>query len=627
MGWVLWALETSWAVVAAWALSAALLRERSTLERWMAALLFGTASVLTCVQALGLVGQLGRLQLALGGFALHGGMLGWSARRVGLAELRSRLVSDVTAPVRLWRDILARQELAAWALLPAACALIVSGSIAWHFPNWAWDVVWYHTPKTSYAVQTGRITWVDTSVWYVNGYPELTELLSVWHVLLPHHSRLEDLAQLPFGLLGALTVAAFCRRASASPALSASLGAMWLALPAVALQLHTTHADVVAGALFITAFYFLTERDWSPTARTLTLLALGLYAGTKVTGLFHLALVSPLLLVRGVLVLRAAKGARGRVLGQTGLALLLLLWMGAPTYVENSVRTGNPFWPARMKVLGHELEGPIGAEEIAGPPAFFGAPGAFERMVRSWTAPEGMYWPDVRERAFGWLFPYLLLPALLWVSATAVFSRERLSRLALPLLAGLSVLVPAAWWGRFTLGLPAAGLVAFAVLHRQVGTRYLQVLLSALAAFLCVASYAKASVGYQVLPTMGRRADPSLRDEDRVRMRMGWLWTPEAARLRERELRPGDVVAYDSATSFLGEYWTWDLRNRVEYVNHEGNDGVYLDRLRALSPRWVSVRKHSPAERLLLSRARAFERLFDCPLSSAVMYRVTGTDW
>ncbi|AGC42353.1 hypothetical protein MYSTI_01004 [Myxococcus stipitatus DSM 14675] len=627
MGWTLWALESLLAVAAAWALSTALLRERPTLERWMGALLIGSASILTCVQGLGLVGQLGRPQLAVAGLLLHGGLLAFALRRVGGAELLSRLRADVGAPPRLLRDIHQRQELAAWALVPAACAVIVSCSIIWHFPNWAWDVVWYHVPKTNYAVQTGSITWVETSVWYVNGYPELTELLSVWNVLLPRHTRLDDLSQVPFGVLGALAVAAWCRRASASPALSASLGAMWLALPAVALQLHTSHADVVAGSLFITAFYFLTERDWSPSARTLTLLAMGLYAGTKVSGLFHLALMSPLLLARGAEVLSRAKGRRGRVLGQTALALLLLLWLGAPTYVENVARTGNPFWPARMRVLGHELEGPIRAEDITGPPAFFGSPGAFRRMVDAWTAPEGMYWPDVRERAYGWLFPYLLLPALLWVSAFAVFSRERFLRLSLPLLAGLSVLVPAAWWGRFTLGLPAAGLVALAVLHRQLRTRYLQVPLSALAAFLSVASFAKAAVGYQVLPTMGRRAVPGLRDTDRVRERMGWLWPPHAARLREEELEPGDVVAYDNTTTFLGEYWTLDLRNRVEFVNHDGADDVYLDRLRALKPRWVSVGRDSPAERLLLDRAPVFERLFDCPSSGAVMYRVTRDDW
>jgi hypothetical protein len=626
MAWALWTIETLLAAGAAWALSAALLRERSTLERWLAALLFLAASLLTCVQGLGLVGQLTRLHLALVGLVLHGAMVAWAVRHAGGMRLRALLRSDAGAPGRLLRDIHQRRELAAWALLPAAWGLLVSSVIAWSFPSWAWDVVWYHTPKTNYAVQTGAVTWVDTSVWYVNGYPEAVELLSVWNVLFPRDTRLDDVSQLPFALLGALAVAALCRRAGASVALAASLGAMWMALPAVALQLHTTHADVAAGSLFITAFYFLTERDWSPTARTLTLLALGLYAGTKVTGLFHLVLLSPVLLVRLLLVLRAEPAARGRRLRQTALAGVLLLWLGAPTYVENLARTGNPLWPARMRVLGRELAGPIAVEKL-GSPAFFGEPGAFMRMVRNWNAPEGLYWPDVRERAFGWLFPWLLLPALLWVGLGGVFGRERFLGLSLLLFAGLVVLVPAAWWGRFTLGLPAAGLVALAVLHRQVRSPYLQVPLSALAAFLSVASYAKASVGYQVLPTLGRPAVAGVSDDDRLRARMNWLWPGDAVRLRERELRPGDVVAYDSATSFLGEYWTRDLRNRVEYVNHEGDAAAYLRELRALRPRWVSVRRDSPAERLLRAQAGAFERLFDCPISEAVMYRVTRSDW
>ncbi|MFP2908122.1 hypothetical protein ACLESD_24330 [Pyxidicoccus sp. 3LFB2] len=627
MGWGLWAFGTLLAAGAAWALSAAWLRERSTLERWMAALLFASASILTCVQGLGLVGQLSRPALFLAGLALHGALLAFAVRRAGVEVLGALLRADVGAPWRLLRDIHQRRELAAWALLPAACALLVSGVIAWSFPSWAWDVVWYHTPKTNYAVQTGAVTWVPTSIWYVNGYPEATELLSVWNVLLLRDTRLDDVAQLPFALLGAFAVAALCRRAGVSAALAASLGAMWMALPAVALQLHTTHADVVGAAFFLSAFYFLSEPDWGPRARVLTLLALGLYAGTKVTGLLHLLLLSPVVGVRGVLALRSEAGARGRVLGQAALGVALLVWLGAPTYLENVARTGNPLWPAYMQVLGVKLPGPILAEDIAGPPAFFGAPGAFREMVDNWFAPEGLYWPDVRERAFGWLFPYLLLPVLLWVSVWAAFRRERRVWLWLPLLAGLSVVVPAAWWGRFTLGLPAAGLVAYAVLHRQLRSPYAQVPLSALAAFLSVASYAKASVGYQVLPTVGTPALPEVSDEERLREKMNWLWPADAARLRESELRPGDVVAYDSATSFLGEYWTRDLRNRVEFVDHTGNDAAYLRQLRALRPRWVSVRRNGPAERLLLVRQGAFEKIFECRVSDAVVYRALRSDW
>jgi hypothetical protein len=627
MGWGMWVLGSLLVASAAWALSAVLLRGASTLERWMAALLFASAGLVTCVQGLGFFGGLNPSRLFLAVWLFHLWLLHFAVHRAEPGELRRVLRADVGAPWRLLRDIHQRRELAAWALLPAAWALLVSGLIAWSFPSWAWDVVWYHTPKTNYAVQTGAITWVHTPIWYINGYPEATELLSVWNVLLPRDTRLDDIAQFPFALLGAFAVAAMCRRAGASPALAASLGAMWMALPAVALQVHTLHADIAGAALFLTAFHFLTEKDWSPRARILTLLALGLYAGTKVTGLLHGALLAPVVLVRLGLALRKEPGARVRRLGQVALGALLLAWLGAPTYVENLARTGNPLWPARMEVLGWELPGPIAAEDIAGPPAFFGAPGAFMEMVDNWTAPEGLYWPDVRERAFGWLFPFLLLPALLWVSAVAVFRRGQRYWLWLPVLAGVTVVVPAAWWGRFTLGLPAAGLVAFAVLHRQVRTPYAQVPLSALAAFLSVASYAKASVGYQVLPTLGTPAVAGLSDDARLREKMGWLWPAEAARLREEDLRPGDVVAYDSATFFLGEYWTRDLRNRVEYVEHEGDDADYLRRLRALGPRWVSVRKDGPAEALLLERKGAFEKVFASRESDAVVYRALRGDW
>ena len=57
----------------------------------------------------------------------------------------------------------------------------------------------------------------------------------------------------------------------------------------------------------------------------------------------------------------------------------------------------------------------------------------------------------------------------------------------------------------------------------------------------------------------------------------------------------GRVVAYDSATSFLGEYWTRDLRNRVEYVDHEG-------RLYAVTARAGVARLHDLATELGVDR-------------------------
>lgn len=623
MGFALWVLETFLALAAGYALAIALLPGRDALERWMATLLFATASIFSCLQALGLAQLLSRLSLSLLAAALHLALLAWVLRRAPLARLRSQLLEDLRRPYTLLLDCFRQRELAAWAFVPACAALIVSSAIVWHLPSWSWDVVWYHTPKTYYALQEHSTRWVSTHIWYINGYPELTELLAAWNVLFPRDTRFDDASQLPFVLLGGFAVAAFCRRGGAGRVLSASLGAMWIALPAVFLQAHTTHADITAGALFITAFYFFTERPWPPSARALTFIALGLYAATKVTGLFHAALLAPLLLVRLVLAARQERLALKRFALGLALSLLAFVWLGSPTAVENTLRTGNPLWPARVRLLGHELEGPILPEQIAGPPAFFGAPGAFSRMVDNWTATPGAIFPDIRESAFGLLFPYLLLPALFGATVIGLFSpRLRFHALSLATLAGLSVLVPAAWWGRFTLGLPAAGLAALALLHRHAPSIYLRAPLSAFAAFLSVVSYVQAVPGYRVLPHLGPQAGSRISDEDRLRLAIGWLWPPDVARLRESELQPGDIVAYDNSVVFLGEFWTRDLRNRVQFLPHAGDDDAYLEALGALQPRWVCVGAGSPAHALLLARPEAFEFLFQCPLSQALMYRV-----
>ncbi len=513
----------------------------------------------------------------------------------------------------------------------ATCGLLVSLTHIYNFPTWSWDCVWYHKAKTNYLLQDQRLTWVPTHISYINAYPQNTELISAWNSVFPHHTKFDDSPMVPTVLLGALAVAALCRRAKATPALSASLGAMWIALPAVALEIHTTHADVSAGAFFIAAFYFATQRPFDSVAQFGTLLALGLYAGTKSTGLFHAALAAPYLLYCiGRRFLYPGTVTRRRMVAELAGTLVLAFGLGGFTYCRNFILYRNPVWPVPVKipVLGWELPGAASNPfEVALSPPFFGAPGAFETMVRHWFLRSQNYFPDVREGAFGLLFPYCLLPALLIVCVSLPFGRNRFDRFALIVFAGLTVVVPAAWWGRFTLGLPAAGLVALAIVHRHLGSRYLQVVVSAVAAFLCVSSYAHAVPGYQVFPVLSLSRNANQQNQALLRARLGWLWPLEAARLRDSELRQGDVVTYDSGATFLGEFWTDDVRNKLAYVAHTGNDSHYLDALHAAHPKWIGAQADSAAERMLRARPLHFQYLFTARLTSERLYRVLREDY
>lgn len=628
MGLVLWALTTSLAGSTAYVLVARVSLSRGLLDRALATLMVAVATPLACMYGLGFGHGLRRAPLGWTALLLHAAIVVaclWSA------EVRARVLgvlrTDLAWTRKLGRDILATQELAAHGLVVALMALGVSCFIAWRFPSWSWDCVWYHVSTTNYVVQESTNAWVATNDWYINGYPRHLELLSAWNDLLLGSTRLDDVPQVPFAILGALAVAAFCRRVPVSPALSASLGAMWIALPAVALQIHTTHADIAAGALFLTGCYFLSARPFDGFARTMTFLAFGLYAGTKVTGLFHLALVSPVVVLRWAW-LFWERGARGRrALEFFGLSAFLFA-LGGFSYTRNLLRYRNPFWPVHLQLplLGTNLAGPVDPHDMAWPPAFFGAPGAFWKMLQVWYTPSGNYFPDVREGPFGIFFSYLAFPAFLILVAGLPWRKDRWQRGAVVGMGVLATLVPVAWWGRYVLGMAGASLVSVAYLSQLVRTRYLQVLISAAAAFLCVASYAASIQGYRALPTPFADAATAATDDKRLRAEATWLWSPQAAQLRDREMRPGDVVAYDQSMSFLTNLWTEDLRNRVAFVEYLGDDAAWAATLEATGAKWVSVQAYSPQERFLLGRRDRYQYLFPLPQVGARMYRLRAVD-
>lgn len=629
MGFVVWAWLTLCAIAAGYAVAARVASDRGFLERWIVTGLVCTLLVLAPVYVLAIAGVFVPWVVGPVSFVEFAAVAFVAVRnREGFARLQALWRSDVRAPLRLAREIFVQQELAAIVLVIALVALCVSTFIALRLPTWSWDCVWYHEPMTDYVVQSGALRWESTGIKYVNSYPRNVEMLSAWNVLFPRNSKLDDLTQIPFAVLGALVVAAFCRRFGVSRPFSASLGAMWITLPAVMLEIHTTHADVAAGALFIACFYFLSDRRFDAYARWMAMIALGLYVGTKVTGLFHAALLSPLIGFRFLVEAVRARGRRGRVIASIVASVICVALVGGYIYARNVVHTGNPLWPAKLHVpvLG-DLPGELTVDQIAGPPAFFGAPGAFTKMIRQWFVRSENYLPDVKEGPFGVLFPFIALPAFLLIGATAVFSRERWQRLSLVLLFVLAVLVPAAWWGRFVLGAPAAALVCVGILHRELRFHLPRAVLSACAAFLSVASYAHATSGYRVMPSLEPTPSNEHQDQVRLRRELRWLWTPEQVRLRDSELHEGDVVTYDGSISFLGEYWTPDLRNRVEFLEHSGDDAKWWSELRALHPKWVSVRGGSRAEQLLRSKPHAFQPLFRVPMCEGVMYRVVAREF
>jgi hypothetical protein len=80
-----------------------------------------------------------------------------------------------------------------------------------------------------------------------------------------------------------------------------------------------------------------------------------------------------------------------------------------------------------------------------------------------------------------------------------------------------------------------------------------------------------------------------LRPEERAAWKSTvWSPTPDTALARDRELGPGDVIAY-SDDKFAALLWSEGMRNRVEYVPYHSSRSVFLADLENVHAKWAVI--------------------------------------
>jgi hypothetical protein len=625
-GFILWIALSAFALVASWMTAAALLPGRGTLARLQAALLIHAALTLTVVQALGAIAKLYRPALALVGLCVFGLAAALAWRR---GSLKVPLRHDLGQLRSLAREAWRKREILVLAVVACAVPYGAQTLIIYCFRSWTWDPTWYHVPITNYAITEHGLGFLESHNVRVAGFPRNLELLSVWNVLLPRDSQFDDLAQAPFCLLAFVSMAAWARRLGAPRSLAAGLGAALLLAPPIFLQAGSTHVDIACAALLLTTWEQWTAPRFGRAERLIGWVALFLYVGTKLSGLFHAALLLPLFIARCFISWRRDDGAAVEL----AWLLPLGLWLGGGLVYLHDWRThGNPVWPVETRVLGIHLPGTINAAAEWTPP-FFQAPGSFMRMVRSWYEMPSPIWPDVRGGGFGPLYRWLSMPCVVLL-LTNFIRRRDLARTASVLgLFALALVVPDAWWPRFTICAAAAALGAVCLLWQQLPSVWLRRALSLAALCLACAGIVEGWPGLYPLRFVGRALRRGHFERALIQP-IDWLWTEEMCRMREEDLHEGEAIAFDDSIFFLADLWTTNLRNRVIYVQHPSDrdhdplpstpalDAQYLQRLRAENATWAAVRPGQSAERALL--AAGGKRLFLTPRYQSAVVR---TPW
>jgi hypothetical protein len=538
------------------------------------------------------------------------GTLGLLSARAVLgvtAATLATLLASAHPPTDLRRAAgeLGRAVRQSWPALALGLGVLVAAvTTARLLPVWQWDSLGYHLPFVNFVVQSGGFSGVPPDVHYTSTYPHDIELGMVWLRLLLPDDRLVDLAQVPYGLVGALLTAACARRLGAGVGLAALSGAAWLSLPCVFLQLPTNYVDVGTAAALLGAVYFLLLSP--PTFRRVLVggLALGLFLGSKPSAPLATALVG------GLAAWRCGRAGQWRALAVLAGATAVL---GGEMYALMWLRHGNPVWPVALQLGPLRLPGDYAVEELlASGAAVPRATGTLlERLGISWLALDANPVFDMKVGGLG--LPFLLALPL----ALAGLVRRRRPLLVLALAATL--LSPDAAVARYVLAFGALVLaLALATVERAPRLRGV------------ATAVTLAACGWQL-----QAAWPGLvgdgppwesfwaRSDEERRVAVGPYGRPTGYPDAWALVQDGEAVAFDPDFEFPGLLWAPDLRFPVYLLPRDaaaGDEaGRWLDDMRV---RVVAVgRSHRS---LVEASPGRWRKLFDCRSTDCAVYARQG---
>jgi hypothetical protein len=237
-------------------------------------------------------------------------------------------------------------------------------------------------------------------------------------------------------------------------------------------------------------------------------------------------------------------------------------------------------------------------------------------------APPGQDYYDTRHHAYGYGLTYVGIPLFLvaffltlgrWlgglVSGDGARRRENGQLLGLWFLAlPIQLASPSHHWGRYSLPFPALCLVVIAgALARGRSLRLIDAAMGTMLVLNLIVLVC-ADPGWDVSMTELEELR-SVAEPQRPHVRVGnQIYEPEFMRVRDENLRPGDLVVFSDDIAFVSNLWDERMDNDVEYVGYHGRDD-FLSRIHEMNPRWVAVRQHSGADLALRSPESGYREL------------------
>ncbi len=500
--------------------------------------------------------------------------------------------------------------------------------LAYLFPPFTWDSLWYHLPTVGYIMQNGVIhgnpmySFIDA---VTNVLPQNMELFFLWNVIFLKTDTMVDIIQPVFTILGVLTIYSLALKLKIKKKHAILSAFLFFFTPVIILLSTANYVDVAVSVLFLVAVNFLIydipdKFIGDPSGRQLKDkkipiimfgLASGILLGSKGSGPLFIIVLSIAIVIQEVIKLFCSSdigSLNKRYLITRALKLYLLCFalpailVGGFWYINNWMLYGNPQYVMEVSFRDITLFKGIFKGIIDPAPAVIDGIMPLKKLLHVWLEKVEYYLYDSRLSGFGPLWFILFLPSLAFSLIYAVKREEYGFLFVNAILIIIFVLYPRNWYTRYVIYIVGLGSLSFGLalnyFDKREGALKIVALLLACYTFLTVNSpciMPEKIKEFLHLPvserTIARHAPFNI--DFHARQHYGyWTWI-------RKNLSKGDMLAYNFEPLFLRPLWNREFSNRIIFIRSD----TYKE--------WVKDLKMNKTTYILIKRNSTESRWID----------------
>ncbi|UCH81092.1 MAG: hypothetical protein JSW20_00385 [Nitrospiraceae bacterium] len=471
--------------------------------------------------------------------------------------------------------------------------------IAYLFPSYTWDALWYHLPIVGYIMQNGAVQELANNSFieqFINIFPKNIELFFLWNIIFLKSDVLIDLSQMLFTLVGVLAVFSMAIKLEIREEYAMYAALLFFFTPVIILQSTTNYVDIAISVLFLAALNFLISNceltSWNSVMvinnikqRKMFLLlgglTTGILLGAKGSGPLFLVILSALVMIQKVRKYMAytrnpdmLKEYIARKVMKSYLIYFIVpaVMMGGYWYMKNWVLYDNPVYPMDVSIMGKVLFKGLYKDMIEPVPDTIKKLSFFARPIYVWMEHIEFYLYDSRLGGLGPIWFILFIPSLVFSTLHALKNRKYQFLAVVAIIMTGFFIYPRHWTPRYVIFIVGLGALSFAYIMDffYVRDRIIRLIVLLLTAytFLTVNSpcVTPAQIKHFVnLPaserTIARHAPYNI--DIHARQEYGhWIWISD-------NIKTGETLAYTFEPLFLSPLWNSGFSNSIIYIKAE----------------------------------------------------------